>query len=248
MQDEHVPSVGVRYWGILFAASLLGANLGDLLAYHLPIGVFGRMLILAAVLAAVFFAERHDRSRTDVCYWMAVVIIQAASIRLANFSTIDLGFGRPAVIGVLAVILVATFRILRSSPMLVISTHMISRPGAAAKPMADAAHWTTMVVASTLGTVTSDFITYGLGLGAMWACVILIVLLGVSFGVNRLPGLNLLLIYWLTSTIVRGLGNAYGDLLTKNAHLPLALPLSSELSGGLLFALLVLWPRPTLRS
>ena len=246
MQDEHVPSVGVRYWGILFTASLLGANLANLLADHFAMGLFGRLLVLAAVLAAVFLAERLDRSRTDVCYWMAVVVIQAASTRLADFSTIDLGVGRLAVIAILAVILVATFRILRSSPMLVISTHMISRPGAAAKPMADIAHWTTMMVASTLGTVTSEFIIHGLGFGAMWACVILVVLLGVSFAIHRLPGVNLLLIYWLTSTVVRGFGNAYGDLLTKNVHLPVGLPLSTELSCVLMFALLLLWPRPTL--
>jgi uncharacterized membrane-anchored protein len=175
---------------------------------------------------------------------MAVVVIQAASIRLADLSTIDLGLGRPAAVIGLAVILVATFRILRSSPMLVISTHMISRPGAAAKPMTDAAHWTAMVVASTLGTVASDFIIYGLGLGALGACIVLIVLLGVSYGIERLPGMNLLLLYWLTSTIVRGLGNAYGELITKDPHLPLDSPVGTALSSGLLVALLLLWPRP----
>lgn len=244
MLDQHVPSIGPRYWAVLFAASLLGSNLGDFLGDHLAAGFFGRMLVLAAALAAIFFAERHDRSRTDICYWLAVVVIQAASIRLADLSTIDLGFGRLATAIGLAVILVATFRILRSSPMLVISTHMISRPGAAAKPMTDAAHWTAMVVASTLGTVASDFIIYGMDLGALGACIVLIVLLGLSYGIERLPGMNLLLLYWLTSTIVRGLGNAYGELITKDPNLPVDPPLGTALSSGLLVALLLLWPRP----
>ena len=74
--------------------------------------------------------------------------------------------------------------------------------------------------------------------------ILAIVLLGLSYGIERLPGMNLLLLYWLTSTIVRGLGNAYGELITKDPHLPVNLPLGTALSGGLLVALLLLWPRP----
>ncbi len=241
MQDVHVPSLGLRSWAVFMIASVFGANLGDFVTGHLALGFTGRMLVLVAVLVAIFTAERYDRSKTQAWYWMAVVVIQAASTKLADFSTIELGFGRVAVIAGLAVLLVATFVVARSSPTLLISTHMISRPGRAAKPMADSAHWVAMVVASTLGSVAADAVTFGLGFGAPRASVILSALAAVAFCLHRLPQANRLLVYWLTVAAVRAVGNAVGDVLVRDPRLALGLPLSTALTGALMAAVLVLW-------
>ena len=173
MQDVHVPPLTLRSWTVFMIASVFGANLGDFISVYLALGFTVRMLALLAVLVAIFTFEKYDRSTTQAWYWMAVIVIQAASTKLADFSTIELGFGRFAVIVGLAVLLAATFVVARSSPSLLISTHMISRPGRAAKPMADSAHWVAMVVASTLGSVAADAFGIGLGLGPLRSAVIL---------------------------------------------------------------------------
>lgn len=243
MQEDHIPSIGPRFWVAFMITSVFGANLGDL-ADSLALGNLGRMLVLAALLAVVFIGERYDRSRTEICYWVAVVIIQAASTRLADFSEVNLGLGGLVLVGSLAVLIVAAFWIMRSPTMLTISTYMISRPGAAAKPLADSAHWTAMVLASTLGAAASDFLAVGLHLGPSRATMILSVLLAVSFCLHRLPSANRLFVYWLTSTIMRALGPAVADLLTRNTLAPVRLPVSATLSGAMLVALLLLWPKP----
>lgn len=242
MREDHVPSIGPRFWFVLTIASVFGANLGDLLTAHLALGFMGRMLVFAAVLAAILIGERYDRSRTEACYWLVVIVIQAASTKLADFSAVDLGVGRLVLMAGLAVLLLATFRVLRSSTMLLVSTHIISRPGAAAKPLTDAAHWTAMVLASTLGAAASDFFSIGLGLGPFRAAMILSVLLAIGFRLYRLPNANHLFVFWLTSTAIRALGNALGDLLAENA----GLRVSTALGGAMLVALLLLWPKPRL--
>lgn len=244
MREDHVPSIGPRFWVVLLIASVFGTNLGDLLTAHLPLGFTGRMLVLAALLAAILIGERYDRSRTEACYWMVVIVVQAASTKLADFSAVDLGLGRLALVAALAVLLMATFRILRSHTMLFVSTHIISRQGAAARPLTDAAHWTAMVLASTLGAAASDFFSIGLGLGPFRAAMILSVPLVVSFSLYRLPSANRLFVFWLTGTAIRALGTAIGDLAVGKAHLPV----STALIGVMLVALLLLWPKPQLRS
>ncbi|MFI4998434.1 MAG: hypothetical protein ACHQK9_01035 [Reyranellales bacterium] len=243
MQEDHVPSIGARSWTILLVASICGANVGDILTQFLVMGFVGRMLLLAAVLTLIFTGERYDRSKTHAWYWMAVVIIQAASTKLGDFLTIDLGFGRGAVIASLAALLVITFVVVRSSTAFFISEHMIARPGAAAKPMADAAHWMAMVVASTLGSVASDFCTLGLGLGAVRGSLLLTGLLVGIFWLQRLRGTNRMLFYWLAITLVRADGNALGDVIVRNSHLPAGLPLSATLTAIAMVVLLFLWPR-----
>lgn len=246
MQDVHVPSLSLRSWAVFMIASVFGANLGDYVAEHLALGFTGRILVLAAVLVAIFTGERYDRSKTQAWYWMAVVVIQAGSTKLADFSTIELGFGRAAVIVGLTVLLAATFVVARSSPSLLISTHMISRPGRAAKPMADSAHWVAMVMASMIGSVAADAISLGLGFGALRASVILLALAAVVYCLHRLPRANRLLVYWLTVAAIRAVGNAVGDVLARDPRLALGLPLSTALTGVLMVAVLFLWrePRP----
>ena len=248
MQDVHVPSLSLRSWTVFMIASVFGANLGDFVGEYLALGFTGRMLVLVAVLVVIFTAERYDRSKSQIWYWMAVVVIQAGSTKLADFSTTELGFGRAAVIAGLAVLLAATFVVARSSPSLLISTHMISRPGRAAKPMADSAHWVAMVVASTLGSVAADVFTFGLGFGAVRSSVIVATLTAAVFCLHRLPQANRLLVYWLTVAAVRATGTAIGDVLARDPRLALDLPLSTALTGALMVAVLVLWREPQPRS
>ncbi len=244
MQDVHVPSLSLRSWAVFMIASVFGANMGDFVSEHLALGFTGRILVLAAVLAAIFTAERYDRSKTQAWYWMAVVVIQAASTKLADFSTTELGFGRAAVIVGLAVLLAATFVVARSSPSLLISTHMISRPGRAAKPMADAAHWVGMIVASMLGSVAADVFTLGLGLGALRAAI---ALLAITAGVSclwRLPKANRLLVYWLTIAVILAAGTAMADVLVRGRAFALGLPLSTALTCAAMVSLQLLWREP----
>jgi uncharacterized membrane-anchored protein len=248
MREDHVPSIGPRFWVLVVVASVAGANLGDLLTVHVALGFAARMLVLAALLAAIFIGERYDRSRTEAWYWAVVVVIQAASTKLADFSVIDLGFGmglgRLALVAGLAVLLTATFWVLRSSTMLFISTHMLSRPGGTARPLTDAAHWTAMVLASTLGAAASDFFSIGLGLGPLRTAMILAATLAATFNVYRLPIANRLFAFWLTNTAIRAFATAVGDLLVGSAPLVV----STAINGAMLVALLVLWPKPRLRA
>lgn len=244
MREDHVPSIGPRFWVVLMVASVCGANLADLLTAHLALAFAGRMLVLAALLAAIFVGERYDRSPTEAWYWMVVVVIQVASTKLADFSVIDLGLGRLALVAGFALLLLVTFWILRSSTMLFISNYMLSRPGAAARPLTDFAHWTAMVLASALGATVSDFLTVGLGFGAWRAVLILALALALVFPLYRLPLANRLFVFWLTSTAIRALGTATGDLLAERAHLPV----SAALTGVALVAVLLLWPKPLPRS
>jgi uncharacterized membrane-anchored protein len=248
MQDVHVPPLSLRSWAVFMIASVFGANLGDFMSVDLALGFTFRMLALLAVLVAIFTFEQYDRSKTQAWYWTAIIVIQAASTKLADFSTTELGFGRFAVIAGLAVLLAATFVVARSSPSLLISTHMISRPGRAAKPMADSAHWVAMVVASTLGSVAADAFTIGLGLGALRSSVILMALTAVAVSLQRLPQANRLLIYWLTVAALRAVGNAVGDVLARDPHLALGLPLSTAMTGALMAAVLLLWREPGPRT
>lgn len=239
MREDHVPSIGPRIWLGVLAASVFGTNTGDLLSAHLALGFVGRLGVVVVAMAAIFAGERYDRSKTEAWYWAAAVVIQAAATRLCDFLTIDLRLGRIEIIVGASVLLALIVVTVRSGEKFVISTHMVTRPGRAARPIVDATHWMSMVVASTLGAVASDFLAIGLGIGMPGTLAILSVMVLVAFGLQRLPEVDVLLVYWLTGTLIRATGTTVGDLLAKAA----GLPLSTLLTGAVLVALIVAWRR-----
>jgi uncharacterized membrane-anchored protein len=244
MDEKHVPPIGLRYWTLFVVASVFGAHMGDVIAALLTIGLLGKILFLAVILAAIFIAERYDRSSTEAWYWLAVIVIQVAAVRLADFSTIRLGINRIEVVSALALLLVTTMIVARSDESHLFSTLQLERPGTAAKPMADVAHWLGMIVASTLGAAGADFCAITLGVGTVLSVVIISAAVLALLYLQRRSRPNRLHAFWLTTTLVRSDGIVIGDLLVKGPHLHLGLAMSSLLTGLVLFGLLIFWRAP----
>jgi uncharacterized membrane-anchored protein len=244
MDEKHVPPIGLRYWTLFVVASVFGAHMGDVIAALLTIGLLGKILFLAVILAAIFIAERYDRSSTEAWYWLAVIVIQVAAVRLADFSTIRLGINRIEVVSALALLLVTTMIVARSDESHLFSTLQLERPGTAAKPMADVAHWLGMIVASTLGAAGADFCAITLGVGTVLSVVIISATVLVLLYLQRRSRPDRLHAFWLTTTLVRSDGIVIGDLLVKGPHLHLGLAMSSLLTGLVLLGLLIFWRAP----
>jgi len=244
MDEKHVPPIGLRYWTLFVVASVFGAHMGDVITALLTIGLLGKILFLAVILAAIFIAERYDRSSTEAWYWLAVIVIQVAAVRLADFSTIRLGINRIEVVSALALLLVTTMIVARSDESHLFSTLQLERPGTAAKPMADVAHWLGMIVASTLGAAGADFCAITLGVGTVLSVVIISVTVLVLLYLQRRSRPDRLHAFWLTTTLVRSDGIVIGDLLVKGPHLHLGLAVSSLLTGVVLLGLLIFWRAP----
>lgn len=237
MQDHHVPRIGLAYWVTFVVASIFGVNLSDILAAHLALGTAARVLLFAGALLAVLLAERYDRSETHVWYWLAIIVIQGAANKLADFSTRGLGLGRVEVLASLAVLLVVTFVTVRSSASMLVETRMIARTDEA-RPMTDTAYWIAMIFASTLGAVGGDLCR--LGLGFVVSLAVLSLLLGATLWVRTRPQTNRLVAYWLSVVVARALGIVTADFLASGAVLPSGLASSTILTGTVMAASLLL--------
>ena len=246
MQEDHVPSIGVRYWMAFMAVSAFSSGVGDFLIAHPLRGAIGNALVLAVVLAVVFNRERLDRSKTDAWYWMAVAVSLTLVEVFVEYSVTAFGLNRAAVFAGLAVLLMVIFAVAWSGSTFVITSHMISRPGLAAKPMSSPPYWIAMAVSSALGTAASDFLILELGVDILDSSLILVVLMAGVFALWRLPQVNRQFVYWLTLAMVCAAGTATGDFLAALSHKTIGLPLGPLLTGALTAALLLLWRQPRL--
>jgi len=245
MDERHVPPIGLRYWAIFVVVSIFGGQMGDLVPMLLPFSILGRMVVVAGVLAAIFVTERFDnRSSTDAYYWLAVVVMQVAAVRLADLSALHLGMDRLELVGALILLVVTTVIVSRGDESHIIASLQLERPGAAARPIADMAHWLGMIMASILGTAASDLFAITFGVGTLLLAVLFSAAATLLLHLQRRSRPDRLHAFWLTTTVVRADGVAIGDFLVKGPHAHLGLALATALTGIVVIAAITLWPVP----
>ncbi len=228
MQIIHTPKLGVRYWGLLSVASVLGADIGDFVSHDLHGGHWRGLAPMAVVLAAILFTERRSRTRTEAFYWLAIITVRTAATNLADLATHDGQISYGWVVAVLATLLT----------LLVGLSHRRTEPSGTL-PKTGGAYWLAMLLAGTLGTAIGDGVADALGLGVTMGTALLGSLTGVLFVFRAWPAAAITVGYWLTVVAVRAAGTTLGDW---GAH-SFGLELGTLCSGVAFLACYVLLPR-----
>jgi hypothetical protein len=239
MQQNHLPTLGVRYWAALCLASIFGANMGDFFARNLGLGHVAGLPLLALALAIVIAAERFDQSVHQVYYWTAIIIVRTGATNFADFACGDMKLPRGLVIiGVTAALVAAIF----ASWQFAWRRQSGENKTSDTVLRADTGYWISMFIAGTLGTVIGDYCSHDLHLGDGGASLLLVPILALMFVLARNGRFRSLPFYWLTVVTVRSAGTAVGDLVAGRTML--GLPLGTLVTGTLFVALLVMWKEP----
>ena len=168
-----------RYWTMIVIMSTTGTALADFLTRTLKLGYGLGSAVLITLFAAIYFIERRSRidintqtstPATDVFYWAEMILVCTFGTTMGDFVSngLNLGFagGSLLLTGLLAIVLIPELRAKVSS-----------------KPR----YWTAIVITSTIGATTGDFLTKenALNLGYGWGSAILIAVFVVIFLIGR---------------------------------------------------------------
>lgn len=216
---------GPLFWLAMLAASALGTNLGDVFGGRLGLpGAVGFGLLVASSAMAVACDWRAGR-RTELYYWIAIVVLRGAATNVADFLTEDLRLGFVPVLAVLVVVaLLAGAR---------------TRAGArVASPVIDGWYWTAMLVAGVFGTAGGDLMNRSVGLFA--SAGLLTALLLAVLAVQRQLFPAAMLAYWVVVLAERCAGTPIGDGLASRRGMGLGLPAATACTAAL-FAAALAW-------
>lgn len=180
-----------RYWVTVIVMSTTGTAFADFLTRTLELGYAWGSALLISVFVFIYLAERFYKSRraarggegnvfdhvddniksfgiprTDSFYWVSILVASTFGTTMGDFTSdvLGLGFGGGALLlaSLLLVVLVVDYRL---------------------KVANVALYWTALVIASTIGATTGDFLTKpdALNLGYGVGSLILITILAVIF-------------------------------------------------------------------
>ena len=235
------PSLGRRYWVCLCLASVLGANLGDVISRELGLGYWRGLPVLAALFGCIALAARFS-PRVTTWYWLAIILVRAAATNFSDWQVLNPGepptvkspWSFPIVITAWGIALVVLA--------------FCDRRRAADGPRieTDLWFWTTMLVAATLGTATGDWLAFRSGLQLTGAAMVSTITLVVAFVTLAGPAHRSAVAFWSTVFIVRTWTTNIGDWQADT----IGLWLSTGIAATLTLAVICIWgPRlqtPTL--
>ncbi len=218
---------GPLFWLAMLAASALGTNLGDVFAGRLGLpGPVSFGLLVAASVLAIAGDWRAGR-RTEVYYWISIVVLRGAATNVADFLTEDLRLGFLPVMAVLAVVALLAGARTRAGTVTRV-----------ASPVIDGWYWTAMLVAGVFGTVGGDLMNHTIGLFA--SAGLLTALLMVVLAVRGQWFPAAMLAYWIVVLAERCAGTPIGDGLASRRGVGLGLPLATACTAAL-FAAALAW-------
>jgi uncharacterized membrane-anchored protein len=245
MRARSLPTIDAGYWVAIVAASMCGANAGDLAAGPLGLGHIRGVLPLLIIFFGILWVERKLSWRTVAYYWLAIIVLRTMATNLADLATHDLKIPHPlfeiALLGSMAVMLwIDTFRRAEGS-------RYEEFNGARRNlPATDWTYWIVMLAAGTLGTALGDWIAEreGLGLGVYWASAIGIPLFAITLWGAYRWGMSKTW-YWLAIVACRTWGTDLGDMLVTLFRTVVSRPhslwISTALTATLLVCIIAFW-------
>jgi uncharacterized membrane-anchored protein len=247
MQTRNLPTIDAGYWAAIVAASMCGANSGDLAAGPLGLGHIKGLLPMAIVFLAIIWAEKTLKWTTVAFYWLAIIVLRTMATNLADLGGHDLHISYPVFMIALAAFMAIMLYIDKargSEKSGIVGADGVWR----GLPATDWNYWIVMLAAGTLGTALGDYIHEkdNLNFGVYVGSAICVPIFGIALWLALTVGKMTTPWYWVAIVGARTLGTDLGDMLvtilrTMTPTRPMGLWISTILTGMLLAAIVYFW-------
>jgi uncharacterized membrane-anchored protein len=208
LKEGQIPEVTPVFWMITILAATLGETGSDALSLTLDLGYLASGLIFLAVFLAALTAQLFWKRYDPAFYWTTVLAVTALGVTISDCLHYAVGLAyiqsSALLLWIVLLLLVAWRR----------STGAVEF-GNISSPKNKAFYWLTILAASSLGTAVGDFIATTPGLGFRRGAILFSGLIACIAALQFFASLFRASLFWTAYILIRPLGEALGDLLTK---------------------------------
>ena len=206
---KKLPTIDPKYWILMILATTIGEIVGNLISRNLGLGYTTGSSLLIGVYALAVAGTMYFKAEAHAFYWTLIVTGNIAGTNIADFiviSPLNLGaaWGSLLVMGLLSTVLV----------FWKMSAHGVSLGGATGRTT-EALYWSAILMSSTFGTTSGDFLTSDTPLGALGGSVLLLGLLCVLVLLTTYTSFPRELAYWSALVIIHPVGATIGNYISK---------------------------------
>lgn len=207
------PKINLKYWLLMILATTIGEIVGNLISRNLGLGYSTGSILLISIYVITLTAITLKKGESHIFYWLLIVLGNIAGTNIADFvviSPLNLGtiWGSLLVMGVLTAILLVWRFIAPNSSIekgLDLKTQFL--------------YWFAILMSSTFGTTSGDFLSNDTPLGALGGSLLLLGLLGIVVLLLFYTKISKELCYWIALVLMHPIGATIGNYISKPAGL-----------------------------
>lgn len=207
------PKIDLKYWLLMILATTIGEIVGNLISRNLGLGYSTGSILLITIYVVSLTIISFTKGENHIFYWLLIILGNIAGTNIADFvviSPLNLGtiWGSLLVMGVLTSILLVWRLTAPNSSIekgLDLKTQFL--------------YWFAILMSSTFGTTSGDFLSNDTPLGALGGSLLLLGLLGVVVLIVFYTKVSKELCYWIALVLMHPIGATVGNYISKPAGL-----------------------------
>jgi uncharacterized membrane-anchored protein len=213
-----LPKLNTYYWMMMLLCTTMGELIGNLLSRNFELGYTQGAVLDLLVFAAMIAALLVFRIQNQIFYWVLILMGNIGGTNLADWVTLDplasdkaWGIFQPLQLGTK----VGSLVVLASLVLILIARTVVIHKKLKAPMIVAILYWMAILMSSTFGTTSGDFITNDTPLGALWGSIALMALLTVVWMATKIKKLNPIAAYWIALVLMHPVGATLGNWISK---------------------------------
>lgn len=199
----------------MILATTKGEIVGNLISRNLGLGYSGSSILLISIYAIALTTITLRKGESHIFYWRLIILGNIAGTNIADFiviSPLNLGtiWGSLLVMGILVAILLIW---------------RVTSPNSSIEKGLDLKtqflYWLAILMSSTFGTTSGDFLSNDTPLGALGGSLLLLALLLIVALLVFFTKISKELCYWVALVLMHPIGATMGNYISKPAGLNL---------------------------
>lgn len=237
---KNLPKLNSSYWLLMLLCTTMGELIGNLISRNFELGYTQGAVIDVLVLASTVAMVLALRLKNEVFYWLLILIGNIGGTNLADWVTLEplasdktSGLLKPLQLGTQ----VGSLVVMASLVTVLLVRRFFSKKFGERSVSIAAIYWIAILLSSTFGTTSGDFITNDTPLGALGGSIVLIIALVLCFMMYRSKIIDQVAAYWAALVLMHPVGATIGNWVSK----PIGLNLGNVYTNivmGLLFVVI----------
>jgi uncharacterized membrane-anchored protein len=211
-----IPRLNTSYWLLMLLCTTMGELIGNLLSRNFELGYTRGAVLDVCVFGATIFLFMAFAVKNEIFYWILIIFGNIGGTNLADWVTLEplesdksWGLLKPLELGTKVGSLVVLGALL-----IVLFIRYISAKREDSK-LSKVLYWAAILLSSTFGTTSGDFITNDTPLGALGGSLFLMVVLIFIYFAYRSKIISVAAAYWSALVVMHPVGATLGNYISK---------------------------------
>lgn len=213
-----LPKLNVNYWLMMLLCTTMGELIGNLLSRNLALGYTQGAVFDVCIFSAMIFAFVFFKVKNEIFYWLLILMGNIGGTNLADWVTLD-PLDNDKTWGILQPLQLGTKMgsiVVLASLILILLVRWINVKRSGENNLFSVIfYWVAILLSSTFGTTSGDFITNDTPLGALWGSIALLGVLVLVFGAFKTKRVSAATAYWSALVLMHPVGATIGNWVSK---------------------------------